>query len=258
VAFTIAACSDAEEAPRVRLTVEVDSSGLVQVETDLGYRVDVTQARVVVEDFAFTIAGEAHVKLWQRVSDALISVAHAHPGHFQGGEVTGEMPGRFVLDFAPGGSAPLGTATLLAGRYESVNFTLAVAGAADGVAPDDSLTGHTALLTGVASKDDESVAFDVLLDSPEGRQLVGAPFDHVVTESSAEVLGIRFNVRDPLESDTLFDGVDFAALDGDHDGSVLVEPTSPDDGTLGAYDLIHRRFQTHDHFDVRPRPAARD
>ncbi len=248
----VQACAEPEEAPRVRRPVWVDPSGVTAVNTDLGYRVELTTARVMVSDLAFTIAGEAHsASILRQVSDLIVPRAYAHPGHFQGGDVTGELRGRFELDWLDG-STTLGTATLLVGSYQSANFTFVRATEADGVAAADPLMGHTALLSGTATKDAATVEFSVIIDSPEGRQLIGAPFDFELKEASTERLGVRLLTEDPQEGDTLFDGVDFAALDVDGDGQVSIDPASTEAPVVAAYNLLRRTFQTHDHFDVRP------
>lgn len=256
-ALALHACGDPEEAPRVALPVVVDPSGLGQVTTNLGYEVDLTEARVVVEKIAFTIAGEAHTAaLWPQISSLLIPAAHAHPGHFQGGDVTGELRGRFVLDWAPGGDVELGTATLVVGTYQSAQFTFVSATAADGIVNNDVLFGHTAVLRGRATQGEDTVEFLALIDSPAGRQLVGAPFEFQVRKTSRESLGIRLVVEDPLEGDTLFDGLDFAALDADGNGHVAITASSTDEQLVDAYNLLRRTLQTHDHFDVSASTSA--
>lgn len=60
IAVGLHGCGGPVEAPRVELPVVVDASGITTVETNLGDEVEVTEARLVVEDIAFTIAGEAH------------------------------------------------------------------------------------------------------------------------------------------------------------------------------------------------------
>lgn len=111
-----------------------------------------------------------------------------------------------------------------------------------------------------------------------------------VKRDTYEVLGVRLLTKDPLEGDTLFDGIDFGALDYDGDGQLtLAEEGSPetttshfDAGTLAdaglleatdaatapdagppdddakqhldaAYHRLKRTFQTHDHFDIKPK-----
>lgn len=255
--IALQACGGPEEPPRVELAVLPDSSAVTAVTSDLGYEIELVEARAAVENFSFAIAGEAHTaSLWQRVSDALVPTAHAHPGHFQGGDVTGELRGRFILGWLPRSTAALGTATLLAGSYKSANFTFVRAGPDDGIAPDDALLGHTALLRGRATKGTTSVDFVARIDSPEGRQLTGAPFELEVRADSRERLGVRLATRDPLEGDTLFDGLDFAALDGDGDGEVVLEEGSGEAALVDAYNVLRRTFQTHDHFDITASPAG--
>lgn len=231
------------------LPVTTDGAGLEVVTNDLGYAVEVTSASVVAENLKFTIAGEAHMSLLRRLSDAVIPLARAHPGHYQGGEVTGELPGHFVLRFTPGETESLGDATLLAGQYHSVNMTLTHATEEDAEA-EDLLLGHTALLVGTASKDGVDVDFEVVVDSPEGRDLVGVPFDAKVDEDE-RVLVLRLMTRDPLEQNALFDGIDFALLDADTDREVVIEPAATDADTVAAYNHLRRRLQAHDHFIVQ-------
>jgi hypothetical protein len=241
------ACGTPDEAPRIELPVVVDASGITRVTTDLGYDIELTEARLIIENIVFTIAGEAHARSsWRRVSDFLVPTAHAHEGHFQGGDVTGELRGRFVLDFLPGADRELGTATLLVGSYKSAEFTFAIAGSDDEVDAGDPLFGRTALLRGLATKDEQSIEFVAAIESPEGRELIGARFEFEAKVSSLEELCFRLNTTDPFEGDTLFDGIDFAMLDDDGDGRLSIEPAS----NVSTYNLLRRTFQTHDHFDV--------
>jgi hypothetical protein len=249
--WTLPACSEAEEAKRASLLLVTDGEGFQVITTDLGYEVELTSASMVAEDFQFTIAGEAHTSLLHRLSDWIVPIAHAHPGHFQGGEVTGELAGHFVLRFVPGETHEVGTATLLVGSYKSVNLTLATATAQD-AEETDPLLGHTAVVTGTASNADTTVDFEVVMDSPVGRQIIGIPFEEKVSEGADHALALRLSPLDPLESDTLFDGVDFAALDADADGQLGIDPAAEDEPVVAAYNLIHRAFQSHDHFVVEP------
>lgn len=242
-------CGAPQEAPRVQVPVATDPSGIEPVTTDLGYRVELSEARAIIEDLRFTIAGEVHTaSLWQRWARVLLPRARAHPGHHQDGDVTGEMRGRFVIDWLATDPASLGDATLIAGTYKSVNFTLARGTTDDGLAPDDPLLGHTALLRGTASKSGNSIAFVARIASPEGRELIGAPFEQDVGPNSQLRLGLRLLPRDPFEGDTLFDGIDFAALPTDANGTCQLAASASDTATQNAYYQLRRTFQTHDHF----------
>lgn len=244
------ACSDAQEAERVALPVVVDNSGMRPVQTDLGYDVTLNEARLVVDDLQFTIAGEAHAaSVWQRLGDLMVPAAHAHPGHYQGGDVTGELPGHFILDLIAGNLAPLGLAELIVGDYHGSNFTFGRATAADGLPEGDRLLGHTAHLLGRATRDGDSHTFRVEIDAPLDRQLVGAPFDVAIGAQSQLTLGFELMTLDPLEGDTLFDGIDFAALPLS-DGHVELTATSGDSASVDAHDNLRRTLLTHDHFKI--------
>jgi hypothetical protein len=258
--------------------VLVDGSGLsvadtdlvTDLVTDLGWTIELTQARVALADLRFTTAGEVHMdrrpsargqllgQLLGRLSHALLPSAHAHPGHSQGGEIIGELPGTFVVDFLGEDGRELGLATMIVGQYTALDFQLVRAGV-DEVDEGDPLFGHTALLVGTATGPDETViAFTVVIDSPLDREIVGAPFEANVEEGSTFEIGLRLLSRDPFEGDHLFDGIDFAALDeldGAADGALLlVDPDAgdpePPTALADAYFQIRREFQTHDLFDA--------
>lgn len=255
-------CSPAE-AVRVELPVLVDGSGLEAAATDLGWTIEFEQARVALADLYFTTAGEIHMgrqpglggQLLSRLAGGFISTAHAHPGHFQGGEIIGELQGTFVVDFANEDGRELGLATLIVGDYEAVNFRLARA-SADEVDAADALLGHTALLSGTATgPGGEVVSFTVVIDSPEDREIIGVPFDATVAEDSTFEIGLRMLSSDPFEADHLFDGIDFGqldAVDGAADGVLmLIDPEATEVGPelTDAYYQVRREFQTHDLFD---------
>lgn len=238
-----AGCEGAAEPSRVTLPLRADASGLSPAESDLGYAVEITEAKLSVADFTFATPGELHTR-WLR----LTSIARAHPGHYEGGSVIGELRGRFVVDFMAS-EGTLGTATMLVGTYASANFRFETA--EDDAAPP--LAGHTALLRGRASRDDASVTFTFVVDAPAMRELVGAPFEATLTETSGGALGFRLLSYDPRSDATLFDGIDFFALDADEAGEIIVDPTS-EGAASEAYFELRRRLLAHDFYDVRHLP----
>src|SRR5690554_1121890 len=256
----LSACDEPTEAPRVEIPVVVSGAGLTPVTTDLGYAIEVTEARMAFNNLAFTIAGEAHANFfWQNLSQAIIPSAHAHPGHFAGGEVTGELLGEFVVDWLANSEQQLGVATLLAGTYTGANFTFARA-SQDWLEAGDPLIGHTAIFAGVATRAGTSTPFTIVIDSPEDRELVGAPLTraddttnsfraHIDAASSSGTLRMQLVTEDPVEHDTLFDGIDFAALSADADGVVHIAPDSQATSE-DAYNLFRRTFQLTDHYMV--------
>ena len=246
--FGLSSCSEPSEAPRVVLPLFVDGAGVVKVQNDMGYDIEVTLARAAINDVQFTVSGEVHqASLWSTMYDMLVPAAHAHPGHYEGGEVTGEMRGQFVFDWTTPPAQPLGEATLIAAKYTAANFTFA-RGEAETLGADDPLVGHTALILGTATKGERVIEFTIVVDSPVDRKLVGVPFEATIDDGATGSLWLQLNVKDAIEGDTLFDGIDFELFDGDGDGEVRIAPDNEE--SVFAYNLIRRAFQTHDHFSI--------
>ena len=244
VICTLLSCDSPSEAVRVELPLVVDASSIVPVTNDLGYEVTLTSVRIALKDPVFTIAGEVHTASpGQRILDLLVPNVYAHPGHYQGGEVTGELSGEFVIDWIEDEGQSLGTATLIAGEYTAANFTFIQGG------DETVVAGHTAILEGSATKDGTTTTFTITLDSPEGRQLVGAPFTEEIKEDSTGSLHFIFSPLDELEGDTLFDSIDFESLDEDGDHMLSIEPDQEE--VEDAYNVLRRKFQTHDHYTIQ-------
>ncbi len=245
-AGTTACDFDTRLAPEVELRVVVDDAGVRTHRNDLGYQIDLERCRVAIDTIEFTTDGEMHASLLQPLWDAVVPTAYAHPGHAAGGEVVGELGGRLVFDWREGGRM-LGMARMLQAEYSGANFTFARATPGGGVAPDDPIVGHTFDLAGTANIDGVTYIFEALVDQDEDRRVVGLPFDMTVDASTHVDLGISLAVVDPYEEDTVFDGIDFAALDDDGDMHVVFEP-----GTE-AYNRLARNLQVHDHYQVTAR-----
>lgn len=253
---TSALACDSEQAPRVTLPVVVDSNGIAPFDNDLGYRIEITKLRVAFDTVEFTTGGEMHASLLRRIGDGLhelvVPTAYAHPGHAGGGEVTGEMTGRFVVDWLDDG-APLGDAVLLGGMYSGANFVFTRATADDGLEADDPIIGHTIEIEGIATRDGVSFTFHGFIDEEEDKRVIGLPISEDITTEETEfrvdagtdvTLGLQVLMVDPFEADTAFDGVDFAAADPDGDGDVeLVVGETPNN-------LLLRQLQVHDQYRV--------
>ena len=247
---------DSMEAERIDLRVQADGSWIFAeslsseaggAETDLGYTVRLSEARVAVRDLEFTTEGEAHASLLDEglawASDLVVPTAHAHPGHYAGGEVVGELPGRYVIDFVDDHGSMIGEATLLTATYTGANLTLTTAVQGDNMAAQDPMEGHSALLAGTASRMGQTWNFVALVDQTEDRQVVGAPFETDVSVQDDFVMRFGLKVESP-EGETLFDGVDFAALDDDGDGEVSMVAGTPD------HNRIRNAMQSHDFYEV--------
>jgi hypothetical protein len=250
IGLLVAGC-DSREAVRASLPVVVDGGGLTKVQTDLGYQVEVTQLRLAVRDLQFTIRGEMHARrparLLRRALELIEAPAYAHPGHYSGGEVTGELPGPYVLDFGQASGRELGRASLITGSYQGCNFSFRRAGAADSLPSGDPLLGHTAYIEGRATKGAKTIGFRAQVDVDEGAQLVGAPFPLTIAEDSRATLGFKALTQEPVLTKTLFDGLDFAALDPDGDGQVALLPGED------AHNILRRAVQVHDFYVISSR-----
>jgi hypothetical protein len=243
--ITTAAGCESQEAPRVRLPVVVDASGVAATATDLGYTVILSRARTALRDLQFTTGGETHASLFRRIGAWLLPSAHAHPGHSAGGEVTGELAGPLVVDWLVEGGV-VGQANLIVGRYEGLNFTFRRATATD-VPAVDPLLGHTIHVEGTAAKDGRTVAFSAAVDLDEGTQLVGAPFEQQIEEGKTATLGLRLLTIDPADAkNTLWNGIDFFALAAAGE-TVAIGPGE------ASHNQLRRVFQVHDHYDMKKR-----
>jgi len=236
-------CTPSQEAQRVQMEVEVDDATLAIGDNDLGWSVELGAARLAVVDLQFSILGEMHeASAW--LPSWVIGRAWAHPGHLAGGDVTGELRGAFVLDWVAGGGKRLGSAEMLTGTYQGLNFGFRVAAAGEGLTAEDPLLGHTAYFAGTARKAGREVVFTAQIDIDAGTQMVGAPFDLEVERSEQALLAIQFAPVDPIEGLSLFDGLDFAALDLDGDDVVAIMPGED------AHNLLRRTVQSHVHYGV--------
>jgi hypothetical protein len=245
LAFGVCDPAGREPAP-VSLPVVTGDTGATPCTNDLGWAVEVTGLRVAVRDLEFTIEGETHASIPDRLRGLAVPAALAHPGHYAGGEVTGELPGKFVFDLGAAGQA-LGDATLLPGDYNGIDLTFRAAAPGDGLEEGDPLLGHAAVITGSAAKDGIAVAFAAVLDIEDGTQMVGGPFDLEVDAGTVATLALTAYTVDPSEGDTLFDGLDFGALDDDGDGQVAIGPGQE------AHNVLMKTLVRHDHWGIEVR-----
>lgn len=244
-ALSLGACSEgSQEAERVELPVVTSTAGLSPVSNALGYTITITSARMAISDVGFTTNGELHVKrapLWKRL---LINEAQAHPGHYAGGDMIGELAGRHVATFGQA-SQQLGMATMITGQYNGLNLTLTQATAEDGLGVQDPMLGHSVELIGQAKRGERTISFTAQIQQDEGRQVVGAPFDQEITKTAKGKIELMLLSQAPGAQETLFEGVDFEALDQDSDGAIQIAPGEP------AHNLIRRALSTHEFYQAR-------
>lgn len=244
LSLLLASCAG-EEAIEMQVPVVVDATQLDTVVTDLGYSVTVTSARAAIADIQFTVQGEDHeVTTVARVWDWLVPSAHAHPGHSGGGQVTGELNGSFIIDWVNSGQT-LGTGNLLTGQYRGANFSFRQAGPEDGLSADDLLNGHTFALELEVSREQETFEVEVAVLLDEGTAIVGVPFDHEITSTSTEPLGLVLTTQAPDAGGTLFDGIDFAAAAVDSDGVTRIVPGQTE------HNQLRRLLGSHDFYNLQ-------
>ena len=261
LSLSLSACAPSREAPQVTLEVWASEASLEPVFTDLGYEVTLTRAELSLRDLRFMVAGEAHLAFGERLLSLLLSHAYAHPGHLQGGEVTGALMGEVLSVWGTEDTLeerqPLGVAQLVTGRYSSAEFTFS----------DQLPSARTALLEGVASREGREVRFSAFINAPEGRALTGVPFEATVTTEPNARLTLELSASAFEGEHTLFDGLDFEALDalegegdegtgGGADGALTLSPAHP--ATETGYFTLRRALMTHDFYRVsyEPQPSS--
>ena len=94
---------------------------------------------------------------------------------------------------------------------------------------------------------DQGDVMALIQDIAAGTQVVGAPFEDTVDAASVDPIEFQFLPTDPIEGKSLFDGLDFAALDDDADGSVSIGPGDE------AHNILRRTLQSHVHYNASPR-----
>lgn len=227
-------CGESQPPIEVAIPVVVDATGPGSAETDLGYRIELTEARFAFGNVRFLTGGSEHASLPARAYDLVIPSARAHPGHGEGGEVMGELPGEYEVDWVSEGARDLGSATLLEGDYTSASLTLARLSEA----PELSIR-----LAGTATREGESTDFSVEVAAPEGREITAIYFPHAITSELVPdgLLRFRFVFEEVFGQGHLFDGVDFEAL---ATGGVMSFGATENDPI---YLEVRRRLLSHDH-----------
>ncbi|WP_428264644.1 hypothetical protein [Haliangium sp.] len=257
VTITAMGCGAGGEVSEVSLPMRV-AGGLSPAETDLGYTVTVSRMRVAARDLTFKVPGDGlalgvdvgAVGFGDDLDDelggpqgVLAPPEPAHPGHGSGGVVTGELAGDYVIDWSQGDRV-LGTALLLSGDYIGADFGFRRAGPGDGLDLDDPLLGHSVHIEGTVVRDGIARGFDAVFDLDDGAQVQDIAFEQRIGDDAGFALSISLLITDPYRGETLFDGVDFAALAAPNGAHVAIRPGDE------AANRIRRAVQVHDHYLV--------
>lgn len=114
------------------------------------------------------------------------------------------------------------------------------------------MEGSGALLRGVASRADERREFLAVVEAPAlGSPIVWIPFVGRVRGGVSVRLALELSLRDLLEGDTLFDGMDFGRLRTDDSGVATIHAAASDVAARGAHGVLAVGLQAPDHFEVR-------
>lgn len=194
-----------------------------------GTSFELTNVEVTMGDLEFTTGGEAHTAMLPSLWDIVVPSAHAHPGHFSGGEVLGELPGIFTTNLLLGGQ--LGEAQLLEGEYQGLNFAFG---------PSEQNTSMR--IAGIARWEGNEREFSIDWVSTPDVQVIGIPFEANVAADD-ETQQIHISIKLTNDGQTILDDLEFVvderplALGPDDEGS----------------NRIKRKMLTHDFYDAEAR-----
>jgi len=200
-------CPVADEPALVGVSVSAVSARGAAFETEQGYEISLVEGSVVVGDLHFHEPKAVEEYALRSPTRRPPGPTLAHPGHDMSGDVRGELAGTFVVDLLAAAAA-LGEASFYEGPYETASLLLVEPGG----------SGATALLAGTADDGDGEIPFDLVVDHTE--TVLGIPFEAEIEASAPPALTL---VVDPA---SILGHLDFAALDGDGDGTV----TASDEG----------------------------
>jgi len=240
----MASCVGSQPSATVHLPLVADGSTVSPFTTDLGFEVTLDHVRMALAEIQFTQGGEQHTSLFEDLRDLMLKTACAHPGHYAGGEVTGELVGPVVVEWIPDTYINTGEGILVCGEYHGANLLFIRANGQFGLAGDDPLTGHHIHLEGSVSRGGEVTGFEAVMDMPDGASAIGMIMSLDIDEYTAVTLALRL-LPTSSQGATLFDGIDFSVLDSNGDGEVMIEPGHEE------HNRIQRAFLKHDFYEVK-------
>jgi len=199
-------CPAADEPALVGVSVSAVSARGTTFETEQGYEISLEEGTVVVGDLHFhePKSVEEGAAIGRRARRPEPGGVLAHPGHDMSGDVRGELAGTFVVDLLAE-EAALDEADFYEGSYETASLLL--------VEPEGSE--FTAVLAGTADTGGGAIPFELAVDHAEA--VLGIAFETEIDALAAPSVTL---VVDPA---SILGHLDFAALDGDGDGTVTLQ-----------------------------------
>ena len=216
----LSACSDPSTGGR-RVSITTRARGDVSdnpvVETSLGWQVEVTRGKLAL-DYLYYVSGPP-AGLAHRWDDLFsIKSAHAHPGHYDSGDVLAELQGPVILDLLAG-ETTLGEGGGVTGQALSAVVTLGSLGGDDATL--------AVIVEGVASKGELTIPFRAeveraVIDNPVSHlpEIDGCPLEDGEIEGDGTVL---FEVGVAV----WLDRVDFAEVSVPESGLAVLQPNTP-------------------------------
>jgi hypothetical protein len=184
-------------------------------ENAFGWRIELSVARVAFAHLYY-VTGESVGSLgaW----NPFVAVAHAHPGHYDAGEVLAEMGGHAVVDLL-GGPESLGAREGVTGAVRSAVVTFGTLSSANSDAGADA---NVLELEGVARSNASTVQFeasvaanDLLHVASDLPEVEGCPFVGELATSGTVTCEVLVSVW--------LDQVDFAGFEPDQETRVELE-----------------------------------
>lgn len=187
------------------------------LKNSLGWQIEVTRGTLAL-DYLYYVSGPPAGLARQRHSVFSIPSAHAHPGHYDSGDVLGELQGPVTLDLL-GRETTLGSGRGVTGQARSAVVTLGALGG------DDAML--AVMIEGVASQRETKIPFRAAversaIENPTSRlpEIDGCPLDGGAIESDGTVL-LEVAVA------VWLDRVDFAEVSLPESGFAVLEPDTP-------------------------------
>ena len=223
---------------RIRLETQVAAAPDTFV-NDFGWKVELSSAMVAFSHLYYVTGEPVGASSW--FSRVFIPSAHAHPGHYNAGDILGEMPDTARIDLLAR-TTHLGSNEGVTGEARSAVVAF---GTLEGSSTDTDLDGGTAqpvlFVEGRATMDEQRLRFrasadvaDLLNPESDLPEIAGCPFAGALDGDGTVVCRV--------EPAVWLDQVDFSTLDAPPDAASRDEPASAQVVNLARGTQAHNAF----------------
>lgn len=200
VAFSLlSGCGQARTGGRrIEVSTRIQGEALAQTrfENDLGWTIELTRARVALDHLYYVTGESVGANLW----NPFVSVAYAHPGHYDAGEVLAEMTDHVAVDLLAEPRA-LPSREAVTGSAHSAVVAFGALGDGSAVSDAGISEGETVEVEGHATSGASRVEFratvatsDLLHADSSLPEVEGCPFDGELSESGTVTCEVRPSV----------------------------------------------------------------